>query len=104
MPPGIYRIKLLLIKKSAKGQGFPCTFFNLCIVNNLIGAIITLKGGFIVAVNNVRFTITLPKVVVDYYKEQAKVRMLPYTNYISYLIISRYCKDNKLNIDEVSIT
>lgn len=56
------------------------------------------------AVNNVRFTITLPKVVVDYYKEQAKIRMLPYSNYISYLIISKYCKDNKLNIEEVSNT
>lgn len=54
--------------------------------------------------DSIKLSIKLPKIVADYYREQAKLRMLPFSNYLSYIIISKYCKDNNLNLDEVSIT
>lgn len=52
--------------------------------------------------DSIRLSIKLPKIVADYYREQAKLRMLPFSNYLSYIIISKYCKDNNLNIDDFS--
>lgn len=53
-------------------------------------------------IDYIKFSIRLPKVVADYYKEQANLRMLPFSNFLAYILISRYCKDNNLNFDDFS--
>lgn len=52
--------------------------------------------------DSVKFSIRLPKIVADYYKEQANFRMLPFSNFLAYILISQYCKDNNLNLDDFS--
>lgn len=50
----------------------------------------------------IKFSIRLPKIVADYYRDQANLRMLPFSNFLAYILISRYCKDNNLNLDDFS--
>lgn len=50
----------------------------------------------------VKLSIRLPKIVADYYRTQAKLRMLPFSNFLAYILISQYCKDNDLDLDNFS--